>query len=89
MRNIFVVMAISAILGILSGCTENIRARNYGGEETINLAPGLKLVNMTWKENHLWVLTGVRSKDEAPQTYKFHEKSSFGVLEGTITVVEH
>lgn len=67
-------------------CTSNEMARKYGGETTINLEQGQRLVNVTWKENDLWVLT--RKDTTWPKTYTFSEKSSYGILEGEITIVE-
>ena len=39
-----------------SGCTENIRAKQFGGSQTINLPASQKLLNVTWKDGDLWVL---------------------------------
>lgn len=72
----------------LSSCTENERARNFGGKETINLSAGSKLVNATWKGDDLWLLTKPMQPSEYAETYIFQEKSSYGLLEGSITIVE-
>lgn len=69
-------------------CTENTRARTWGGTSTIDLEPGKGLVNATWKNADLWILTRDRSVDEQPETYRFSENSSFGVMEGTIIIKE-
>jgi hypothetical protein len=69
-------------------CTENSRARNWGGNITIKLDSDTKLVNATWRDNDLWVLTRQMRLDETPETYKFSEKSHFGVLQGEILFVE-
>lgn len=76
-----------ALLPLIS-CTENSRAKNWGGSETIYLPKNRKLVNVTWKEDELWYLTAPMSKEDKPQTHKFQEKSSWGVMEGTITIIE-
>lgn len=72
----------------MASCTDNKIARKYGGSETINLPVGKKLVNITWKEEQLWLLTTDMKQGDTPQTYQFKEKSSWGILEGTVTIVE-
>ena len=74
----------------MSGCTENNIARRWGGTMKVELKEGERLVNVTWKGNadsSLWVLT---KKDSTipPSTYKFEEKSAFGVIEGTVLIIE-
>lgn len=71
---------------ILASCTGNERARNFGGTEKITLEKGERLVNMTWKQDDLWLLT--RQDTTAPQVYHFKEKSSYGMMEGEIIVTE-
>lgn len=73
----------------LSACTDNRMARRFGGSQTIDLAPGTKVVNVTWRDDDLWIVTRVRKKDEAAENYTFFEKSSWGMLEGTIILKEH
>lgn len=78
-----------ALLGISSliGCTENQSSRKYGGKSTISLESGERLVNITWKEDDLWILTR-QDTSVWPKTYKFSEKSNLGILEGEILIVE-
>lgn len=71
----------------LTGC--NPVARKMGGDMTIHLKPGEKLVNVTWKETSLWFLTRPMKAGDTVETYKFKEDSTWGVLEGTVTIVEH
>ena len=72
----------------LSGCTDQCRAKGWGGSAQTDLPCGQKLVVMTWKNDDLWFLTRPMRPGEKAETYTFVESSSFGVLEGTITVVE-
>ena len=84
-----IIISISA-LALLASCTQNQRARNWGGVETIDLAAGSRLVNVTWKGNEspsLWILT--KQDTTAPTTYNFTEKSNYEILQGQITIVEH
>ncbi len=76
------------ILMGLTSCTDNNMARNYGGSETINLPIGDKLVNITWKEDHLWILTTEMKSEDSANIYNFQEKSNWGLMEGKITIVE-
>lgn len=73
---------------ILAGCTQNMMTRNYGGESEIRLEKGQRLVEMTWKEDNLWILTEPMDSDYIPTTKTFYESSSFGMWEGKITVIE-
>ena len=82
------VFAIALIAITLSSCTENSRVKSFGGEGTLNLPKGRKLVNVTWKESELWYLTRPMDSTDVAQTYQFKEESSYGVMEGTYTIVE-
>lgn len=73
---------------ITASCTDNQRARSWGGKFTMELKPGKQLINTTWKGEDLWILTKDRPDTVAPATYYFSESSSFGVIEGTITIKE-
>lgn len=72
----------------ITACTENSRVKSFGGEATLNLPKGRKLVNITWKEDNLWYLTKSMTADDIAETYKFHEESSYGMMEGTYKIVE-
>ena len=70
-------------------CTEHTKARKWGGEETINLPKGMKLVEVTWKEdNSLWYLMEPMDVDYTPKVKVFKEDSRFGIMEGTVNFVE-
>jgi hypothetical protein len=86
MKNIKYLVVLGVIL--LTGCTENQRARKFGGEYTETLPSGQKLVNATWKQNDLWILTKPMSSNDAAETYSFIEKSSFGIMEGKVIIQE-
>ncbi len=46
-----------AILFLFGGCTKNARTRTFGGTEELGLKTNERLINVTWKESNLWVLT--------------------------------
>jgi hypothetical protein len=85
MKKMFLAIGVIAMLG---SCTENSRVKNWGGEGTLTLPANQKLVNVTWKESQIWYLTRPMDSSDVAQTYQFHEESSWGVMEGTYTIVE-
>ena len=90
MKKVFWVCLMCISLFSFSGCTENTIVRRWGGTMKVELKEGERLVNVTWKGNadsSLWVLTK-EDPNTPPTTYKFEEKSSFGVIEGTVFIIE-
>lgn len=85
MRKVF----LAIMMGVMvTSCTENSRVKTWGGEGTINLPKGRKLVNVTWKETQVWYLTRPMNSNDVAETYQFQEESSWGVIEGTYNIVE-
>ena len=85
---LFTLLMIVVLIWVaFSSCTSNSRARNFGGTETVELKPGYRLVNVTWKQDDLWVLTK-QDTSTKPTQYSFHEKSSYGMMEGEIIIIE-
>lgn len=80
------ILAITAIA--FTSCTENQRAKNFGGTANVNLEPNRKLVTVTWKEDQIWYLTRPMDSSEKAETYKFQEESSWGMIEGAVVIVE-
>ena len=68
-----------ATLSLVS-CTDNVRARHFGGTEELKLKPNEVVLNVTWKESEMWICT----KDTVTSIVYFREKSNWGVMEGTI-----
>lgn len=86
MKTILVLLLIGATL---VGCTDNQMARSFGGTEIVNLKPGQRLVNITWKGNEnasLWILT--KQDTTQPTKYSFKEKSGHGMIEGEVIINE-
>ena len=69
-------------IALLVSCTDNERAKNFGGTETIKIAPNEKFINITWKKDNLWVIV----QDTVTGVYYAKEKSSFGVMQGKIII---
>ena len=83
------IMALAAgLLLTLFSCTENERTKVYGGSMTVHLPKGEKLLMATWKEADLFYLTEPMDSNYVPKTKTFREKSSYGMLEATITFIE-
>jgi len=54
---ILLIIGVFIILFITSGCTENQRAKKWGGTMSITVPAGEEFVNATWKDNNLWIIT--------------------------------
>jgi hypothetical protein len=80
---------LAIVMGVMvTSCTENARVKQWGGEGTINLPKGRKLVNVTWKETEIWYLTRPMDSNDVAESYQFQEESSWGVMEGTYNIIE-
>lgn len=77
------------MLAVVSCTTENKDVRMYGGTATLDLPEGEELVNITWKDTDLWYLTRQADSMHIPITYTFHEKSDYGIYNGTYIIKEH
>jgi len=62
--------------------------KDFGGETIITLDPGVKLEEITWKEDSLWYLTRPMQENEKAETHIFKQSSNFGVFSGTVTIIE-
>lgn len=88
MKKFIRIIICAIVLASLNSCTSNHIARHWGGNETITLDAGQKLVLATWNDGELWYLTEPMDSSYKPQTKTFKEKSSFGMLEGTVVFIE-
>lgn len=73
---------------VLMSCSKQAITRRYGGNMTVNLKPGERLIEATWKENSVWYLVEPMDSDYKPKTKVFKENSALGIVEGSITFVE-
>ena len=73
---------------IIGSCTQNQRAKRWGGTANYDLECNKKLVEVTWKGEEMWFLTRDMREGEIAETYKFNEESSYGLLEGTVVIKE-
>lgn len=84
MKKIIVLPIIAAMIG---GC-DQFTARNLGGTDTVELDKNQRLVEITWKDQNLWILTEPMDSDYIPQTKTFYENSLIGVMQGKIIIKE-
>lgn len=77
------ILSIFAALA-LSGCTENTRARAFGGKVDISVPAGQKVIGATWKESDLWYLTESMEESYQPKVKTLQESSAFGLMEGKV-----
>ena len=73
----------------LTAC-DQYAARHFGGTMTIEIEQDQKFMNCSWKgkEGPLWILTRTRKDGESAESYKYSEKSLYGVLEGAVLIQE-
>ena len=69
-----------ALIAVATSCTDNSRARSWGGTEEISLSDNEVLLNVTWKGDQMWVLT----QDTVTGTNHFREHSAYGLMEGEV-----
>lgn len=92
-----VLLVITILCCVFTSCDSNTSgrylqqycAREVGGSVTINLEPGEKLIEATWKDDgNIWYLVEPMDSDYIPKTKIFKEKSLAGVWEGKVIFVE-
>lgn len=79
-----VAITLLALVLSFSSCTDNQRARKYGGTEYVKLEPQEKFINISWKQDDLWVVV----QDTITKVYYVREKSSYGIMEGKIIITK-
>ena len=88
MKKMILILSLVLVV-MLSSCTENSRAKSFGGTMKIDLPKGKKHITVTWKNDDMWYLTRIMRNDETPETYEFKEDSNLGIMEGTVIFIEH
>jgi len=71
-------IVIFAFTFLLSGCQSC--TKKFGGITHIKLEKNEKFINITWKENDLWILVEKENK------FYFKEYSMYGILEGVVEI---
>ncbi len=78
---------IIILINIVS-CTQQQRAKQFGGTTVENLSPGRKLINLSWKDSHLWILTRSMTVSDVAEVYEYKESSRLGILNGIVIIKE-
>lgn len=81
------ILFILVCIFCLVSCDQYV-SRELGGNTTIKLEPGERLVECTWKNADLWYLVEPMDSDYTPKTKIFKESSMLGVLSGQVTFIE-
>lgn len=87
-KKLAVLLSLLVLSLSLCGCTEQSMTREFGGSMELELPANQKLEEITWKDDTLWYLTRPMHEDEEAETHIFQASSSWGVFEGTVTVIE-
>lgn len=87
MNKVKVFLAVLMLLCLVS-CTEQARVRSFGGEMSIELPKGKRLIMATWKEVDLFYLLEDMDSLYIPKNKEFIENSSYGILESKIIFIE-
>ena len=80
-------LCAAAALLALSGC-DNWMAKHWGGTLELHAEPGTKVINVTWKNEDIWVVTRPMRDDEHAEVVTFREYSRTGILSGKVVVHE-
>lgn len=81
------IVCLASILSF-SSCTENQRARTFGGTAIIEVEKGQKVMMATWKDEDLFYMTEEMEPDYRPHDKTLVESSSFGLIESKVVFKE-
>ncbi len=77
-----------ALLLSLLACTDNQRSKVLGGTVEIRVPCDQSVFDVTWKHDSLWYAIQPAGPNWSPETKRFKESSSLGVIEGEVILVE-
>jgi len=81
-------LLLSTLLA-LSSCTDNEKAKSFGGKMYVDLPAGETLKFATWKEANLWYATEPRPAGVAAKQTTMRENSVYGLMQGVVVFREH
>ena len=81
-------LLIIATVLLLASCTEQNRAKNFGGNVTIKAPVGYKLTSATWKGDNIFYFLEPMEDEYVPKEKKFIESSSYGLFETEVIFIE-
>ena len=77
-------ICLIALCAVCMVSCENYTTRVLGGSMTIDVEPGYKVTNATFKETEVWYFVEPMDSEYVPKQKKFIEKSMYGIAEGVI-----
>jgi hypothetical protein len=91
MKKLFFIFGIVIVVLVavitLNSCDQAL-TRSMGGTTKVQLEPGEKLLEVTWKGDNIWYLVEPMDTDYVPKTKTFKESSRAGILEGKVIFIE-
>ena len=83
------ILILLVILAAVTGCTENVRAKHWGGTMTVAIPAGNKYVNASWKsDSSMWYAYRPMRQGETPETVTMKEEGNFGLVKGQVVFIE-
>ena len=73
---------------LLLSCTDNQRTKVFGGSMAVQVPCDQQVFDVTWKGENFWYATQPTTSGWNPQTKRFIEYSSYGLVEGEVLLVE-
>jgi hypothetical protein len=77
-----------AIIIALLACTDNQRSKAFGGTMDVKVPCDQVVFDVTWKGEDLWYATQPAGQGWRPETKRFLEYSSYGLIEGEVILRE-
>ena len=81
-KKLKIILVLLLIITLFTSCTKNERLKYFGGKDELKLKDNEILINITWKNSDMWLLT----LDTTTNIKYFRENSSWGVFEGEIII---
>ena len=88
MKKLFFSFAMLVITAIAFISCDQALTRSMGGTTKVQLEPGEKLLEVTWKGDNIWYLVEPMDSNYIPKTKTFKESSTTGILEGKVIFIE-
>ena len=85
-KHFIILLLICSLILLLTGC--QYTTKRFGGQMTLELSPGVKLEEITWKDDDLWILTRPMRENEKAETHVFYQSTNFHIMEGKVTIIE-
>jgi len=76
------------LLLTLLACTDNQRTKAFGGTMRVSVPCDQVVFDVTWKGEDLWYATQPAGQGWRPETKRFSEYSSYGMIQGEVVLAE-